>query len=72
MNIGPYLSAEENLKWFEFLSMILEAIKVGKIGIWISFVKDFPAKCKLHLAGKPLTNEIQNFPNPNLPNFDGL
>ena len=39
--------------------MILEAIKVGKIGIWISFVKDFPAKCNLHLAGKSLTNEIQ-------------
>ena len=33
MNIGTYLYAEENLKWFEFLIMILEAIKVGKIGI---------------------------------------
>ena len=34
MNIGTYLYAEENLKWFEFLIMILEVIKVGKIGIW--------------------------------------
>ena len=33
MNIGTYLYAEENLKWFEFLIMILEVIKVGKIGI---------------------------------------
>ena len=68
----PYLAGEENLKWFDHVIMILEAIKVGKIGVWISFVKDFPAKCNLHLAGKLLTNEIQNFPNPNLANFDGL
>ena len=33
INIGTYLYAEENLKWFEFLIMILEVIKVGKIGI---------------------------------------
>ena len=35
---------------------------MGRLGFgkfWISFVKGFPAKCNLHLAGKPLTNEIQ-------------
>ena len=33
-SIDINLGREENLKWFEFLIMILEAIKVGKIGIW--------------------------------------
>ena len=32
-NIDINLCREENLKWFEFLIMILESIKVGKIGI---------------------------------------
>ena len=35
---------------------------MGRLGFgkfWISFVKGFPAKCNLHLAGKSLTNEIQ-------------
>ena len=72
-NIHIDLAAAENLKWFEFLIMILEAIKVGKIGIWISFVKGFPAKCKLHLAiafGWEILNKLD--PNPDLPNFDGI
>ena len=32
-NLDINLCREENLKWFEFLIMILESIKVGKIGI---------------------------------------
>ena len=34
MTIGIDLGVEKNPKWFEFLIMILEVIKVGKIGIW--------------------------------------
>ena len=41
MSIDVDLGVKRNLKRFEFLIMILETIKVGKIEIWISFVKDF-------------------------------
>ena len=43
-----------------------------RVGVWISFVKDFNQTKACSVWLKSLTNEIKNFPNPNLLNFDDL
>ena len=60
-NIDMYLWRAENLKWFEFVIMILEVIKVGKIRILDiakGFTYGFPYNETRHFIRKPYVNPL--------------